>query len=414
MHKEQGYNVRIGVIGLGYIGLPVLHLFSTKFECCGLDRDYLRIRELNNRVDSKGELYSSELNDLLLRCTISNSWDDISDCNFYIITVPTPITEKNIPDTSALVDVCSSLSQIISRGDIIVFESTVYPGATEELCIPILEKGSKLNSNSDFFVGYSPERVNVGDKEHGLSNTPKIVSAQNNETLDVIYNVYKKVFNAGIIKASSIKTAEAAKMYENVQRDVLIALANQYSEYCKTEGLNIKEVTECASTKWNFSKVYPGLVGGHCISVDPYYLLARAKAKAIELQLIEEARHINESKTASVARRIIDFANAFFPNRDSLNVLVLGFSYKKNVGDIRNTKIAELIGILSKSIGRIDCYDPLVVPQEVMKTYGLNIIISQEDISNKDYDIAIIAVKHNCIRDLHYKAKKTIELEDFV
>ena len=414
MHKEQGYNVRIGVIGLGYIGLPVLHLFSTKFECCGLDRDYLRIRELNNRVDSKGELYSSELNDLLLRCTISNSWDDISDCNFYIITVPTPITEKNIPDTSALVDVCSSLSQIISRGDIIVFESTVYPGATEELCIPILEKGSKLNSNSDFFVGYSPERVNVGDKEHGLSNTPKIVSAQNNETLDVIYNVYKKVFNAGIIKASSIKTAEAAKMYENVQRDVLIALANQYSEYCKTEGLNIKEVTECASTKWNFSKVYPGLVGGHCISVDPYYLLARAKAKAIELQLIEEARHINESKTASVARRIIDFANAFFPNRDSLNVLVLGFSYKKNVGDIRNTKIAELIGILSKSNERIDCYDPLVVPQEVMKTYGLNIIISQEDISNKDYDIAIIAVKHNCIRDLHYKAKKTIELEDFV
>ena len=222
------------------------------------------------------------------------------------------------------------------------------------------------------------------------------------------------MFNAGIIKASSIKTAEAAKMYENVQRDVLIALANQYSEYCKTEGLNIKEVTECASTKWNFSKVYPGLVGGHCISVDPYYLLARAKAKAIELQLIEEARHINESKTASVARRIIDFANAFFPNRDSLNVLVLGFSYKKNVGDIRNTKIAELIGILSKSIERIDCYDPLVVPQEVMKTYGLNIIISQEDISNKDYDIAIIAVKHNCIRDLHYKAKKTIELEDFV
>lgn len=414
MHKEQGYNVRIGVIGLGYIGLPVLHLFSTKFECCGLDRDYLRIRELNNRVDSKGELYSSELNDLLLRCTISNSWDAISDCNFYIITVPTPITEKNIPDTSALEDVCSSLSQIISRGDIIVFESTVYPGATEELCIPILEKGSKLNSNSDFFVGYSPERVNVGDNDHGLTNTPKIVSAQNNETLDVIYNVYNKVFNAGIIKASSIKTAEAAKMYENVQRDVLIALANQYSEYCKTEGLNIKEVTECASTKWNFSKVYPGLVGGHCISVDPYYLLARAKAKAIELQLIEEARHINESKTASVARRIIDFANAFFPNRDSLNVLVLGFSYKKNVGDIRNTKIAELIGILSKSIERIDCYDPLVVPQEVMKTYGLNIIISQEDISNKDYDIAIIAVKHNCIRDLHYKAKKTIELEDFV
>lgn len=405
---------KIGIIGLGYVGLPVLSLFSKKYKCWGFDIDKTRIKELLSGSDTRGCLSSSEVRDLTMHCVFSNSWDAISDCDFYIITVPTPITDKNIPDTSALEDVCSFLSQIISRGDIIVFESTVYPGATEELCIPILEKGSNLSSNSDFFVGYSPERVNVGDKEHGLSNTPKIVSAQNNETLDVIYNVYKKVFNAGIIKASSIKTAEAAKMYENVQRDVLIALANQYSEYCKTEGLNIKEVTECASTKWNFSKVYPGLVGGHCISVDPYYLLARAKAKAIELQLIEEARHINESKTASVARRIIDFANAFFPNCDSLNVLVLGFSYKKNVGDIRNTKIAELIGILSKSIGRIDCYDPLVVPQEVMKTYGLNIIISQEDISNKDYDIAIIAVKHNCIRDLHYKAKKTIELEDFV
>ena len=257
MHKEQGYNVRIGVIGLGYIGLPVLHLFSTKIECCGLDRDYLRIRELNNRVDSKGELSSSELNDLLLRCTISNSWDVIANCNFYIITVPTPIDDKNTPDISALEDACNSLSQIISRGDVIVFESTVYPGATEELCIPILEKGSNLKSNSDFFVGYSPERINVGDNEHGLANTPKIVSAQNNETLDAIYN---NVFNAGIIKASSIKTAEAAKMYENVQRDVLIALANQYSDYCLTEGLNIKEVTNCASTKWNFSKVYPGLV----------------------------------------------------------------------------------------------------------------------------------------------------------
>ena len=406
--------IRISVIGLGYVGLPILSLFSSKYNCWGLDTDNKRIQQLLLGKDSKGSLSPSEVTDLTKRCVISNSWDAISNCNFYIITVPTPIDDKNTPDISALEEACNSLSQIISRGDIIVFESTVYPGATEEFCIPILEKGSNMKSNSDFFVGYSPERVNVGDNEHGLTNTPKIVSAQNNETLDVIYNVYKKVFNAGIIKASSIKTAEAAKMYENVQRDVLIALANQYSEYCKTEGLNIKEVTECASTKWNFSKVYPGLVGGHCISVDPYYLLARAKAKAIELQLIEEARHINESKTASVARRIIDFANAFFPNRDSLNVLVLGFSYKKNVGDIRNTKIAELIGILSKSIERIDCYDPLVVPQEVMKTYGLNIIISQEDISNKDYDIAIIAVKHNCIRDLHYKAKKTIELEDFV
>ena len=271
-----------------------------------------------------------------------------------------------------------------------------------------------MKSNSDFFVGYSPERINVGDNEHGLANTPKIVSAQNNETLDAIYNIYNNVFNAGIIKASSIKTAEAAKMYENVQRDVLIALANQYSDYCLTEGLNIKEVTNCASTKWNFSKVYPGLVGGHCISVDPYYLLARAKAKGTELQLIEKARSINEAKVGLVAKRIVGYVNNTFPNRDNLSVLVLGFSYKKDVGDVRNTKVAELIGILSKSIGKVECYDPLVDPNEVKKTYGLNIIISQEDISGNDYDIAIVAVKHNCIRSLQYKAKTTIELEDFV
>ena len=275
----------------------------------------------------------------------------------------------------------------------IVFESTVYPGATEELCIPILEKGSNLKSNSDFFVGYSPERINVGDNEHGLANTPKIVSAQNNETLDAIYNIYNNVFNAGIIKASSIKTA---------------------SDYCLTEGLNIKEVTNCASTKWNFSKVYPGLVGGHCISVDPYYLLARAKAKGTDLQLIETARSINEAKVGLVAKRIVGYVNDTFPDRDNLSVLVLGFSYKKDVGDVRNTKVAELIDILSKSIRKIECYDPLVDPNEVKNTYGLNIIISQEDISDNDYDMAIIAVKHKCINNLQYKAKTTIELEDFL
>lgn len=406
--------IRISVIGLGYVGLPILSLFSSKYNCWGLDTDNKRIQQLLSGKDSKGSLSPSEVTNLMKRCVISNSWDAISNCNFYIITVPTPIDDKNTPDTSALEEACNSLSQIISSGDIIVFESTVYPGATEELCIPFLEKGSNLKSNSDFFVGYSPERINVGDNEHGLANTPKIVSAQNNDTLDAIYNIYNNVFNAGIIKASSIKTAEAAKMYENVQRDVLIALANQYSEYCLTEGLNIKEVTKCASTKWNFSKVHPGLVGGHCISVDPYYLLARAKAKGTELQLIEKARSINEAKVGLVAKRIVGYVNDTFPNRDNLSVLVLGFSYKKDVGDVRNTKVAELIGILSKSIGEIECYDPLVDPNEVKKTYGLNIIISQEDISGNDYDMAIIAVKHKCIKNLQYTAKTTIKLEDYL
>ena len=335
-------------------------------------------------------------------------------CNFYIVTVPTPIDNMKHPDTTALENACLSLSGIISAGDIIVFESTVYPGTTEELCIPLLESGSGMKSNRDFFVGYSPERVNIGDNEHELANTPKIISAQDEQILEEIHNIYQEVFNAEIIKVSSIKTAEAAKMYENVQRDVLIALANQYSEYCRVEGLNIQEVTECASTKWNFAKVFPGLVGGHCISVDPYYLLARAKDKDTTLQLVETARYINETKVEHVAKRIIDFAKKENPKRTDLKILIIGFSYKRNVSDIRNTKIADLIVLLSLSIDRIDCYDSLVDKEEVKNIYGLDVITSMSDIPKDEYDLAIIAVGHNCISGVCYNAKMTINLEEFI
>lgn len=408
----QGIN--IGVVGLGYVGLPVLSLFSRKYNCKGLDVDEFRIQQLSSGIDEKDCLSPTEVSTTMQRCTISSSWKNLADCNFYVVTVPTPIDNKKQPDTTALEKACLSLSQIISTGDIIIFESTVYPGATEELCIPFLESGSKLKSNCDFFVGYSPERVNVGDFEHRLANTPKIVSAQNEETLETICSVYREVLNADIIKASSIKTAEAAKMYENVQRDVLIALANQYSEYCRVEGLNIQEVTDCASSKWNFAKVSPGLVGGHCISVDPYYLLARAKEKDIDLQLVETARSINEAKVEYVAKRIIDLAKQENPKLVDFKILILGFSYKKNVGDIRNTKIADLVRLLSTAIERIDCYDPLVNKEEVKNIYGLNIVTSMKVIQNDEYDLAIAAVRHNCITDVHYKAKMTINLEDFI
>ena len=407
-------DIKIGVIGLGYVGLPVLSLFSYRYNCWGLDIDEMRIKQLLSGIDTKGSLSPSEVADLTKHCVISSSWQDISNCNFYIVTVPTPINDKKQPDTKALEKACLSLSQIITTGDMIVFESTVYPGATEDLCIPLLEAGSNMKSNRDFFVGYSPERVNVGDREHGLVNTPKIISAQNEEILEIISSIYQEVFNAGIIKVSSIKTAEAVKMYENVQRDVLIALANQYSEFCKVEGLNIKEVTDCASTKWNFSKVLPGLVGGHCISVDPYYLLARAKEKGTTLQLVETARLINETKVDYVAKRIIDYIKQKYPNRFDLRILILGFSYKKNVGDIRNTKIADLIGILSAAIDRIDCYDPLVNKEEVKKRYGLDIITSMNEITKEEYDLAIVAVRHDSISDMHYNARMTINLEEYI
>ena len=406
--------IRIGVVGLGYVGLPVLSLFSREFDCKGLDIDELRIQQLSSGLDLKGSITHSDLNDMMKRCVISSSWKNLSDCNFYIITVPTPIDNKKQPDTTALEKACLSLSQIMSAGDIIVFESTVYPGATEELCIPLLESGSKMKSNCDFFVGYSPERVNVGDDKHGVDNTPKIISAQNEETLEIICSVYHKVFSADIIKASSIKTAEAAKMYENVQRDVLIALANQYSEYCRVEGLNIQEVTECASTKWNFAKVFPGLVGGHCISVDPYYLLARAKEKDTALRLVETARSINEAKVEQVAKRIIDFAKKVNPKRADLKILILGFSYKRNVGDIRNTKIADLVSLLSTAVDSIDCYDPLVSKEDVQNIYGLDVITSISDMTEEEYDLAIVAVRHNCISEVRYNAKMTINLEEFI
>ena len=407
-------DIKIGVIGLGYVGLPVLSLFSYRYSCWGLDIDETRIKQLLSGIDSKDCLSPSEVADLIKRCVISSSWQELLDCNFYIVTVPTPIDNKKRPDTKALQKACLSLSKIIKTGDIIVFESTVYPGATEEVCIPLLEAGSNMKSNRDFYIGYSPERVNVGDSNHGLANTPKIVSAQNEEILEIISSIYQEVFNAGIIKVSSIKTAEAAKMYENVQRDVLIALANQYSEFCKVEGINIKEVTDCASTKWNFSKVLPGLVGGHCISVDPYYLLARAKEKGTTLQLVETARLINETKVDYVAKRIIDYIKQKYPNRFDLRILILGFSYKKNVGDIRNTKIADLIGILSAAIDRIDCYDPLVNKEEVKKRYGLDIITSMNEITKEEYDLAIVAVRHDSISDMHYNARMTINLEEYI
>lgn len=406
--------INIGVVGLGYVGLPVLSLFSRKYDSRGLDIDEFRIQQLSSGIDVKGSLSLSEMNDMIKRCDISSSWEKLSNCNFYIVTVPTPIDNKKQPDTTALEKACLSLSQIISTGDIIVFESTVYPGATEELCIPLLESGSKMKSNCDFFVGYSPERVNVGDNEHGLANTPKIVSAQNEEALEIIYSVYHEVFNGDIIKASSIKTAEAAKMYENVQRDVLIALANQYSEYCRVEGLNIHEVTDCASTKWNFAKVFPGLVGGHCISVDPYYLLARAKEKDTTLQLVETARTINEAKVKHVAKRIVDFAKQKNSNRVDLKILILGFSYKRNVGDIRNTKIAELLSLISTAIKNIDCYDPLVNKEDAKNIYGSDVITSMSDIPKDEYDLAIVAVRHNCISEVRYNAKMTVNLEEFI
>lgn len=324
MEIEQ---LRIAVIGLGYVGFPLLQLFSSKYRCVGFDINAQKVKDLQSIIK---ETY---------RFQVSNEWSDIANCNFYIVTVPTPVDSNNLPKLTALKNVCTNLATLLYQNDIVVFESTVYPGATEEVCVPILEQVSSLTCNVDFFVGYSPERINVGDNIHTLENVRKIVSGSTPRARDVIANVYQSVLKENVVVASSIKIAEAAKMYENVQRDVVIALANEFADYCRAESIDINEVTDCAATKWNFNDVRPGMVGGHCIGVDPYYLLNRAAIKGVDLPLVSQSRTTNEKKVTSVADRILDIVS----EKESAKILLLGFSYKKNCADIRNTKVAEII-----------------------------------------------------------------------
>lgn len=386
--------INIAVIGLGYVGLPLYCLFSNKFRCKGFDLDTERIQQLREGKDAHNIVTFSNIKETIRKNSVTNNWDDIKDCNFYIVTVPTPIDDNKHPDTSSLENVCYNIGNQLNKNDIVVFESTVYPGATEDLCVPILENTSGLSYIKDFTVGYSPERINIGDKNHSIENTPKIISATNSKTLKIIHDVYIAVLKGNIVKASSIKVAEAAKMYENVQRDVLIALANQFSDYCRTEDIGVNEVTQCASTKWNFARIYPGLVGGHCIGVDPYYLLERASTKRTNMSLIQNARQINENKPLIVAENIKNHIRNLKLS-ECAKILLLGFSYKPNSGDIRNTKVAVVLNELKKQGFQTDCFDPLVNNDEVLEVYGLRLLSVPIDI--QDYDLIVVMVEHDAL-----------------
>lgn len=388
---------KIAVIGLGCVGFPLFKDLSHKFSCWGLDSDHIKITHLKQECP---------------HLKITSNLMDVRDCDFYVVAVPTPIDNNNSPDVTPLKNVCRDLANVISGGDIIVFESTVYPGATEELCIPILETLSGLKINKDFYVGYSPERINVGDKIHQLHNTPKIVSATNDKICDLIKGVYESILSAEVHKASSIKVAEAAKMYENVQRDVLIALANQYSDYCRGEGIDVHEVTKCASTKWNFSNVKPGLVGGHCIGVDPYYLLERASTKGIPMPLVEMARQINETKSEQVAKRILEMGKSICGTQSIPNILLLGFSYKPNTYDIRNTKVADVVKRLQSKCN-LDCYDPLVDSQIVRSTYGVS-LCPLERIMDRHYDLSVEMVPHEDFSNLDIESTVHIDIKELL
>lgn len=399
----------IAVIGLGYVGLPLFCLLSRYFACIGLDKDRNRINLLREGKDFRECEKRYNIRMALQRSMVTSSYSDLTECNMFIVCVPTGIDDQKQPDLNPLKKVCKSLGRILKRGDVVVFESTIYPGTTEEICVPILEEFSMMKINKDFSVGYSPERINVGDKHHRITAIPKIISASNTEALNIMYEIYSTALDAIVIKASSIKVAEAAKMYENVQRDVLIALANEYADFCKSEGINIGEVTECAASKWNFAKVNPGLVGGHCIGIDTYYLLKRAEDKEQSLDLVRTARRINETSPLKVAARIKEYAASI----NARCILLLGFSFKENTSDSRNTKVADVYNELKRKGLTVDCFDPLVDKKRVNKDYGIPVIVSNDKLST-DYDLVVKMVNHKVFDKMRFTDSQYMDLKNLL
>ncbi len=387
----KNFNKKIAVIGLGYVGLPLALAFSKKFETIGFDINSKRIKELKSGIDKTNEVVNDQLIENK-KIQFTSKIDEIRSSNIYIITVPTPINENNEPDLSAIVNSTRTVGSILKKDDIVVYESTVYPGLTEEICVPILESISGLSSNVDFFYGYSPERINPGDSTHRLEDIVKVTSGSNAQALDLIDSLYDSIITAGTHRASSVRVAEAAKVIENIQRDVNIALINELSIIFKKMGINTEEVLKASGTKWNFHEYRPGLVGGHCIGVDPHYLSYKSKAIGIEPKMINAGREINEKMSLLVAEEVMSLMKASKIDLETAKVLILGFSFKADCPDSRNTKVADLYEKLIKSVNQVDIYDPLNDRDEVMREYGIEL---KDYLSDGYYDCAIIAVGHN-------------------
>ncbi|ANN68273.1 nucleotide sugar dehydrogenase [Bordetella bronchialis] len=380
---------RIAVCGLGYVGLPVAVALAKRFDVIGFDVDKRRIARLREGDDWTGEIERHVLLDSGLKLT-----DDVRDlhgCDFFVVAVPTPVDEKNNPDFSLLVRACQSIGPVLRPGCIVVFESTVHPGATEEICGPELEKASGLRCGVDFKLGYSPERINPGDRDHPLEKIVKIVSGQDDEALEIIAGVYEKIIEAGVHRASSIKVAEAAKVLENTQRDINIALMNEMSKICDLVGIRTSEVLAAAGTKWNFLRFTPGLVGGHCIGVDPYYLTSKAQELGYHPEVILSGRRINDGMAGHVASRVVQVLARNGRLNGSTRVGILGMTFKENVPDIRNSKVVDLYNALGDyGIKPVAC-DPMVDPQQMEHEYGIK-LVERRDF--KDMDVLILAVPH--------------------
>ena len=389
-------NIKIAVIGLGYVGLPLAVEFGRKYPTVGFDVKAARVAELEAGKDSTLEVEEDELQSVE-HLTYTADVSGVADCNFYIVTVPTPIGDGNRPSLAPLKSASTAIGGVLKAGDIVVYESTVYPGATEEFCVPILEKESGLSLNKDFFVGYSPERINPGDKEHRLPTILKVTSGSTPEVGDFVDTVYASIITAGTHKASCIKVAEAAKVIENTQRDVNIALVNELAMIFERVGIDTEEVLEAAGTKWNFLPFRPGLVGGHCIGVDPYYLTYKAQQLGYNPEVILAGRRINDNMSIYIASRIVKLMLSKSMQPQQSKILILGLTFKEDCPDIRNTKVVDVVRELEGYGTQCDVHDPWVDAKAARDEYGVELVAEPE---KGAYDVIVLAVAHNKFREL--------------
>ena len=401
---------KIAIIGLGYVGLPLARLFATKYSVVGFDINQERIKELTAGLDSTLEVDSDTLQAILVKessesnglfCT--NKLDQIKDCSYYIITVPTPVDKNNRPILTPLIKASETVGAVLKPGDIVVYESTVYPGATEEDCVPVLERVSGLTFNKDFFAGYSPERINPGDKEHTVEKILKVTSGSTPEIGKKVDALYNSVITAGTHLAPTIKVAEASKVIENSQRDINIAFVNELAKIFNLLDINTHDVLEAASTKWNFLPFKPGLVGGHCIGVDPYYLAQKAQENGYNPEIILAGRRLNDSMGDYLASQIVKCMIKKDVPVNGANILVLGITFKENCPDVRNTKAVDLISSLKDYGANITIHDPWANEQEVFQEYGLK---SLKTMPNQKFDAVVLAVSHDKFKSIDFQSLK--------
>jgi UDP-N-acetyl-D-galactosamine dehydrogenase len=398
--KEE---IRIGVIGLGYVGLPLAVEFGKKIDTIGFDIHLGRIKELENGHDRTLEVDDDEMK-TAVKLRYTSNINDIKDCNYYIVTVPTPIDKNKRPDLSPLIKASETVGKVLSEGDIVIYESTVYPGATEEECVPLLEKHSGLVYNKDFYCGYSPERINPGDKVHTFTTIKKVTAGSTPEVGKKVDELYKRVVTGGTHLASSIRVAEAAKVIENSQRDINIAFVNELAVIFNKMGIDTLEVLEAAGTKWNFLPFRPGLVGGHCIGVDPYYLTHKAQEIGYNPEIILAGRRLNDNMGAYVAGQVVKLMIKKGQRIAVSKALVLGITFKENCPDIRNSRVIDIIQELEEFGVEVNTYDSWAGPKEVKEEYGIDLLSSDDLKAAEDFDAIILAVAHDNFKDLDIRS----------